>query len=233
MKTNNMIQVNLIAALLAIFSFAIPAYAGSLEPSAPPGPTMKTLDEVEPRIPITTIPFTIDQPGSYYLTNDLTTAASGILVESDDVTIDLMGYRLMGMTNGIGISVSANNVEIRNGVIRRFDHGIFGGGKNNRIINIRSIDNNHSGIWLEGQNHFVKNCTASDNGSDSPGNFGNDIGIFIRGASTLIGNIASNNVATGIWAKDTSLVDKNTSMDNGGYNIGPCSTCTFGLNHAP
>ena len=34
-------------------------------------PLRKTLDEVEPRIPITSVPLTISQPGSYYLTGNL------------------------------------------------------------------------------------------------------------------------------------------------------------------
>ncbi|MBA7679146.1 hypothetical protein ES703_87429 [subsurface metagenome] len=33
---------------------------------------IKTLDEVEPRIPISSVPYTISESGSYYLTGDLT-----------------------------------------------------------------------------------------------------------------------------------------------------------------
>lgn len=45
---------------------------GSLTP--PPGapaPTMITLQQIEPRTPISSVPFTITTPGSYYLTTNL------------------------------------------------------------------------------------------------------------------------------------------------------------------
>ena len=44
---------------------------GPLDPPGPPGVTMKSLSEVEPRTPISALPFTISQPGSYYLTANL------------------------------------------------------------------------------------------------------------------------------------------------------------------
>jgi len=66
--------------------------AGNLNPPAPPtSGTMKTLDQVEPRIPIPasatpTDVFTINQPGSYYLTGDRHCSDAGIQVnvECDD-----------------------------------------------------------------------------------------------------------------------------------------------------
>lgn len=57
---------------------------GALAPPAgPPCSQMKTLAQVEPRIPIATVPFTIDQPGSYYLTGELELRTSGV----DAITI--------------------------------------------------------------------------------------------------------------------------------------------------
>ena len=45
--------------------------AGPLTPPGPPAPTSKTLNEIEPRTPINSLPFVIEEPGSYYLTRNL------------------------------------------------------------------------------------------------------------------------------------------------------------------
>jgi hypothetical protein len=75
---------------------------GPLDPPGAPGVTMKSLSEVEPRTPISALPYTISEPGSYYLTGNLSvsTAIDGISVQADDVTIDLNGFELNG--NGMG-----------------------------------------------------------------------------------------------------------------------------------
>ena len=92
-----------IASVLFLTGLA-PAFGqsgGSLvPPSGPPGPTMKSLDEVEPRIPVVngapgvsvdlngTV--TIDKPGSYYLTGNIIPLSngSGILIRSSFVHLD-------------------------------------------------------------------------------------------------------------------------------------------------
>ena len=65
------IRLMVVLLVFAVF-VALPngAWAGDLQPPAAPGPTMKTLDEVEPRIPIpaSSTPagtFFINQSGSY------------------------------------------------------------------------------------------------------------------------------------------------------------------------
>ena len=62
----------------------------------------QTIDEAEPRTPISSLPYIITQPGSYYLTSDLTmtTDVNGITVDANHVTIDLMGFSLIGPGQG-------------------------------------------------------------------------------------------------------------------------------------
>src|SRR5215469_10506728 len=70
---------------------------GSLTPPGAPAPTMKSLDQIEARTPISSLPFTIGSSGSYYLAASLTGSGGndGITVNADDVTVDLNGFALI------------------------------------------------------------------------------------------------------------------------------------------
>ena len=73
-------------------------------PAGPPAPSMKSLDQIEPRTPISSLPFTIAAPGSYYVTRNLALSAGepgdGITIQTDNVTLDLGGYSLDGGGTG-------------------------------------------------------------------------------------------------------------------------------------
>ena len=73
---------------------------GSLTPPGAPGETMHTLEEVyertDPRTPISSLPYTISEPGSYYVTGNLSSTGHGIVIEASGVTVDLMGFSLTG-----------------------------------------------------------------------------------------------------------------------------------------
>lgn len=68
-------------------------------------PTMKSLEQVEPRRLINSVTapgnainlYIITQPGSYYLTADLTgvNGKKGLWIASDNMTIDLNGFALV------------------------------------------------------------------------------------------------------------------------------------------
>jgi hypothetical protein len=126
MKTPNsgaLMCAFLFASTLSIFA------QGSLTPPGAPSPTMKTLDEVEPRTPISSVPFTISSSGSYYLTRSLTAAASttAITVDADNVSIDLRGHILSGTNaTAVGINVPSNrsNLVVENGILRSFTTGV-------------------------------------------------------------------------------------------------------------
>lgn len=139
---------------------------------------MKTLQQIEPRTPISSLPFTISSPGSYYVTGPLNSTNFGITVTSSDVTIDLMGFTIGGAQNtnhpGIHIAgandVMVRNVVIRNGGITRFGKGILventqGGSLRGLIVHQNTasgivISRNAPGICSDIR---VEDCTITDN----------------------------------------------------------------------
>lgn len=96
---------------------------GSLTPSGSPAPTMKSLDQIEARTPIASAPFTINKPGSYFLTTNLTvTGGDAITIATNAVTLDLSGFTI-GSTavsatgSGILIQSGFRDITISNGHI--------------------------------------------------------------------------------------------------------------------
>lgn len=93
---------------LVLMSFCLSgAVALAGDPNPPPGPvapTMKSLEQIEPRRPLSEVPGTVSalhritEPGSYYLSSALFVPASMTAIEVDapGVTIEMMGFEIAG-----------------------------------------------------------------------------------------------------------------------------------------
>jgi hypothetical protein len=166
---------------------------GPLTPPGPPGPTMLTLNQVEPRTPITNLPYSITASGSYYVTTNLTgvSGSDGIHVSTSNVTIDLNGFSLIGVPGAFdGIDVQGagrTNLVVRNGTIIGWpDNGIDG----SVVTHCR-----FSGLLVQG------------NGND---------GLLAGAASLVVDNILSGNMGSGIvMFSGASRIEANTMVNNG------------------
>jgi len=158
-------------------------------------------------------------------------------VNIGNVTIDLKGYTIAGNGAGSYHGIYMNgrtNVEIGNGTVRGFGgNGIYeqsSSGRSHRVTNMRVIANKGDGISLNGYNHLVKDCTASDNGITGVKVFngivnGNTvcdngaIGIDASSGVTVLGNTVSLKGQDGIHAGNGCIVNNNSAYGNGGSGI--------------
>lgn len=175
---------------------------------------MKTLEQIEPRKPIMALPYTVEEPGSYYLTGSLSSTEAGIIVASSDVTIDLMGFTIRGSqdTNHPGIQavggedVMLRNIVIRNGGVSQFGVGILiDNTQAGRVQDVVVHQNAAQGIFIRQTGNgicsdiTVENCKVTDNGG---------AGIYIFSPSeaeqnrghTIRNNSISGNFTEGIFS---------------------------------
>ena len=149
-------------------------------------------------IPIASLPFTINAPGTYVLANNLSYSMANefaIKVDAADVTIDLNGFVLHCSVSGnhaIGIYLNnVNSIRIKNGKISGFYVGELAVGTGAANVNfghfledVRFYDNFWSVDYIYSRACVVKNCEF----------IGGTYGIeFYSGT----GNRATNNVASG------------------------------------
>ena len=208
------------ALLLAMIPASGLLAQGPLTP--PPGdaplPTMKTLDQIEPRTPISAAPFIISASGSYYLAANIAVGAGGgdaITIDADGVTLDLNGFTISSTASpasGSGVRIDGRkNVTVRNGHIlgtTTFSGGVFTAGgfihgvRNVSIfgVNLRVTDMSvhgvsGDGIELQGAadpTYLVERCVVSVcGGSGIRAAIIRDCGAKTIGANAISGDIVS------------------------------------------
>jgi hypothetical protein len=188
---------------------------GSLTPPGAPAPTMKSLAQIEPRTPISSVPYTISSPGSYYLTTNLTSGSfqAGIAILADNVTLDLSGFALIGVPNSFsGIyCFGQKNVCIRNGTIRGWDNdGIDAFPSSNQRYEKLFITDNTTGGWLADKNALVADCVVSSNSGG---------GILVGDGSSVSRCLAQTNFGAGIVTGHACAVEECTAVSNTGMGI--------------
>lgn len=208
---------------------------GSLTPPGSPAPTMKTLSEIEPRTAISSLPYTISAPGSYYVTGNFSNL-TGISINTGNVTLDLNGFVLQGPGTGAGVLINGNytNIVIRNGTLINWNRGADGytGASPHNVVyeNLTVSGNVYQGIAAYSDS-VIRNCRAYGNGLTTlqPGIYsyggeiadciarGNSTGIF--GNNAVIRNcVCETNNGPGIGCIGGSVLDC-ASFNNTGYGI--------------
>jgi hypothetical protein len=169
----------LIAGASAVSAAAFLAVAGPLNPPAGAvAPTYKTLQQVEPRTDVATLPSgnqsgrRITQPGSYYLSGPVVINTptggggelNGISIEADDVTLDLNGFNIDNTgtvsSSGAGVQLAGvrSRITIKNGSVSRFLAGIGADDDSSvRITDVSIGGTGTYGIWA-GAGAVITGC---------------------------------------------------------------------------
>jgi parallel beta-helix repeat protein len=172
---NNRIVTSLCVLCAILCAIQRASAQGSLTPPGAPAPTMKSLSQVEPRTAITSAPYTISSPGSYYLTTNVTgvSGTNGITIASGNVTLDLRGFTLSGVPGslkGIYVTGAYSNLTVENGTVVGW--GSIGvdadNGAGGQFSHLRFVGNASDGLD-PGQVGQVRDCIASRNGGDGFG----------------------------------------------------------------
>ena len=221
------------------------AQAGPLNP--PPGPIASTPGP-EPRIAInsTNTPgdlnarFRITQPGSYYLTGNLSAPLTQTLIEiaADNVTLDLNGFTVKkgnAGDHGIATDTFRNGIVIRNGFVEGWTgDGIrvlssFLGAET-VIEDVVSRGNGGYGIRVSGVG-IIRRCAAQENANGFGLDGGqiqhshaqrNDVrGFDLSGRVNAVSCSAFNNLEDGFFGFICTFYNCFASNNSGnGFNVG-------------
>jgi Right handed beta helix region len=229
----SLITIYLLAFISAFPLFSFSAFSqGSLTPPGTPAPTMKTLDQVEARTIVNaantpgnaTNTFIISQPGSYYLTGNITGASGkhGISIQANDVTLDLNGFALIsgggGAFRGVNVPAAQTNLCVRNGSVRGWTDGGVRADADVTLAEKLLLANNAGATGLAvGNGSLIKDCVASGNGT----------GFVANDRTQVISCISTVNTGNGFTCTSYVTIIDCTSSRNGADGIHTGSTCNI------
>ena len=181
---------------------------------------------------ITSVPFTITTQGVYCFTGHLSTSmtsGNAIDIQTNNVTIDMNGFKLGGLaagdsTNANGIYANQRkNITIRNGIIRGFVRAIyledvtpFTTSQGHVIRDILADQNTFMGILAQGRGMTLRRNQVVDTGGSTL--ITHAYGISVNGpGNNVLDNQVSTTTATSngtafgihIGAADYSMVKDN------------------------
>jgi parallel beta-helix repeat protein len=215
---------------------------------------MKSLDQIEPRTIVNAVNtpgdagdmFVISQPGSYYLTTNLTATSTflqnGIAITTNNVTLDLNGFALNslpGTSSGTAISIPGirSKITVRNGSINgwglagvlQYSASVNSYLSVNLLFEHLNISGSQDGIYASGA-AVVRDCHVYNNSSD-----GIDCNVLGNStiASTISGCTADGNIGDGINVNFGNVSDctANNNESSGIFiTSGNVSGCTANFN---
>lgn len=208
---------------------------GSLSPSGAPAPSMISLDQIEPRTPIDSLPYTINTAGRYFLTGNLsngTGTAITITVDNVDLSLNSFEIDISGSTTGIDAQ-NRSGIIIRNGSLTGSGGGTLGvdfqSATNCSIRKVR-FDNFSTGLVAE-DSTLISDCTFSslNTAVGINGPLG-DVNIAIRNC-TFRDNAGGTGIsilnATGVTVSGSVFSANDTGIELDGNSSVDVSACFF------
>lgn len=176
---------------------------------------MRTMNELEPRTIIESLPYTITNAGNFVIVKDLRglVNSNGITINASDVSLDLNGFGLVGVAgsqSGIYMSGVRDRISIRNGNIRNWgESGIEGAAvRNSQVSDLTICTNGYSGTNTAmslGDNVIVERCRVLANSG---------YGISVGSSCKVINCIANNNLGMGISCQENTVIEGCSAAGN-------------------